>query len=455
MYITEYIYDRIRQKHESYKHYSFSVKESIALATFFDLAQEFESIQDLYILCVAVPNVFFGSEARLYMIEPKLEAIVLVSSSEDSGANLEGPPPDDISPHDEPYYTGRESLVLTIRGNKMLIDQLPVHLDNDVIGFLEVLSGEKLDKHRELFFEKYANRIGFNVHNRFLGEKNIEHLKFISTLVADIEHNIIVPNMIYKLFLKHLKSKIVRNEEIEGLFTGYLERGEIDSDKFKQFCAEMSEVNNGLKDDFMNLEKHYKNMSLFLETLLRRSHFDEGRLILRTKPCHVKNDIIVPQLERFAERFVQMGILVDDSLSFVPEEELISVVDIGLMAQVYANLFSNALKYTDEVVTDGGETKKFLTYGYEVIRDFFGDGKDGVKYNVYSTGPHIRQEERESIFEEGVKGSNTAGRPGTGHGLAFIRNIIELHGGVVGYEAKQYGNNFYFILPVKPVSAEN
>jgi signal transduction histidine kinase len=205
----------------------------------------------------------------------------------------------------------------------------------------------------------------------------------------------------------------------------------------------------------MNLEKHYKNMSLFLETLLRRSHFDEGRLILRTKPCHVKNDIIVPQLERFAERFVQMGILVDDSLSFVPEEELISVVDIGLMAQVYANLFSNALKYTDEVVTDGGETKKFLTYGYEVIRDFFGDGKDGVKYNVYSTGPHIRQEERESIFEEGVKGSNTAGRPGTGHGLAFIRNIIELHGGVVGYEAKQYGNNFYFILPVKPVSAEN
>lgn len=38
-------------------------------------------------------------------------------------------------------------------------------------------------------------------------------------------------------------------------------------------------------------------------------------------------------------------------------------------------------------------------------------------------------------------------KPGTGHGLTFIKNAIEMHGGVVGYEATQYGNNFYFIIP--------
>ena len=32
-------------------------------------------------------------------------------------------------------------------------------------------------------------------------------------------------------------------------------------------------------------------------------------------------------------------------------------------------------------------------------------------------------------------------------GLAFIKNAIEMHGGVVGYEATQYENNFYFIIP--------
>ena len=38
-------------------------------------------------------------------------------------------------------------------------------------------------------------------------------------------------------------------------------------------------------------------------------------------------------------------------------------------------------------------------------------------------------------------------KPGTGHGLTFIKNAIEMHGGVVGYEATQYVNNFYFIIP--------
>ena len=444
---SDYIYERIKQKHDSYEKYRFTWKEYFALNAFFDLAQEFDSIQDLYMLCVAVPKFFFEKDARLYLIEPKQGAIVLVSETEGSGEGLYPLPPDDISPHKATYYTTRNSLMLTIHGKKMLTEQLPVNLNDNVIGYLEIFPVKELSEHRELFFEKYANRIGFNIHNRFLVEKNIEHLKFIKTLVTDIEHNVIVPNMVYKLFLKHLKNKISRNVEVERLFAEHLEGEKIDTEMMKGLYLEMSEINQGLKDEFENIEKHYKNMSLFLETLLRRSHFDQGRLVLRTKPCQMKEDVILPQLGRFSERFRHMGIFVDDRLSFIPDEELISVVDVGLMAQVYANLFSNALKYTEEVVADDGKTGKFVTYGREIIKDFFGDGKDGVKYNVYSTGSHIKPEERGKVFEEGFKGSNTPGKPGTGHGLAFIKNIIELHGGVVGYEPEKFGNNFYFILP--------
>ena len=38
--------------------------------------------------------------------------------------------------------------------------------------------------------------------------------------------------------------------------------------------------------------------------------------------------------------------------------------------------------------------------------------------------------------------------PGTGHGLAFVKQVVEIHGGVAGYEATEEGNNFYFILPL-------
>ena len=131
----------------------------------------------------------------------------------------------------------------------------------------------------------------------------------------------------------------------------------------------------------------------------------------------------------------------------IPDAEVISVVDIGLLSQVYANLFSNALKYTQKVVTDNGDNKKSISYGREIIRDFFGPGKDGLKYNVFSTGAHINPEEREKIFEDGYRGTNIGKSPGTGHGLTFIKNAIEMHGGTFGYEATQYGNNFFFIIP--------
>jgi signal transduction histidine kinase len=447
MYEVEYIYERIKQKQHDYEQYRFMQKEHVALATFFDLSQEFDTITDLYCLYVAIPKAFFNINARLYLIEPKHNAIVLVSKTEDSGHLLYTPPPDDVSPHTTPYYTRNNSMVLTIRGKKLLIDQLPFEIKDDVIGLLEVYPVKDIDKHDELFFEKYANRIGFNVHNRFLAEKNIEHLKFIKTLVADIEHNIIVPNMIYKLFLRNLKNKISKNEVTEKLLTDYLDRGQIDAVSMDRLYSEIAEVNRGLKDEFENIEKHYNTTSLFLETLLRRSHFDKGHLVLRTKPCQIKKDIVQPQLERFTERFRQMGITIDDRFSSIPDEEVISVVDVGLIAQVYANLFSNTLKYTEEIITETGESKKYISYGREVIKDFFGQGKDGIKYNVFSTGPHIKTEEREKIFEDGYQGSNAAGKPGTGHGLAFIKNIVELHGGVVGYEPTNYGNNFYFILP--------
>lgn len=239
----------------------------------------------------------------------------------------------------------------------------------------------------------------------------------------------------------------MENKGIEEALTDYLSQQEQEDPGLYDILKRMIEVNFGLNTEQENIERHYQNMSLFIETLFRRSHFDQGRLVLRTKPCNMKRDVVQPQLDRYHERFHAMGISIDDRMSGIPEKEVVNVVDVGLIAQVYANLFSNALRYTDEVITDSGERMKYIAYGSEVIKDFFGPGKDGVKYNVFNTGPHIAEEERAKIFEEGYRGSNAANKSGTGHGLAFIKNVVELHSGTAGYEATQYGNNFYFTLP--------
>jgi signal transduction histidine kinase len=443
----KHILERTEAKKGDYQRYNFTQKENDALKTFFDLAQEFDDINNFYKLCVSVPKSFFDREASLYIVDPKLNALVLIATTDARGQQLNTPPPVVVSPAEQPYYTDRESLVLTIRGKEPLIEKLPFEVKDDVLGLLEIYPVKDLGEHRELFFQKYANRIGFNIHNRFLVEKNIEHLKFIRTLVADIEHNIIVPNMVYKLFLRGLRRKIEKNIAMEGEFFEKSSAGQCDDVCMKSYLKELGDINYGLTGELENIEKHYKNMSLFIETLFRKSHFDQGRLTLRTKPCNMKKGVVGPQLERYIEQFKRMGISVDDRFSGIPDAEIITVVDVGLIAQVYANLFSNAVKYTQEIVTDTGQTKKYMSYGHEIIKDFFGPGRDGVKFNVFSTGPHIDIEESEKLFDEEYRGSNTFGKPGTGHGLSFIRNAVEIHGGVAGYEATQYGNNFYFILP--------
>jgi len=443
----EYILDRIREKQNAYQNYNFTQKENDALKTFFDLAQELDNIQDFYKLCVAIPKKYFNINSYLYIVDPKTNSLSLLAKTDKEGHNMRTAPPDDIKPGEHPYYAGDNNLVLTIRGKQPLIDKLPFPVKDDVLGLLVIYPVQSLGEHRELFFQKYANRIGFNIHNRFLVEKNIEHLKFIKSLVADIEHNIIVPNMVYKLFLRGLRKKIEKNLEMEHLFQDKSSAGLCDETCMQNFINELHDINYGLTTELENIEKHYKNMSLFIETLFRKSHFDQGRLTLRTKPCNMKKDVVQPQLDRYIDQFKAMGIELNDQFSGIPDAEIITVVDIGLIAQVYANLFSNAVKYTREITTNEGEIKKYISYGYELVKDYFGPGKDGVKFNVFSTGPHLSEEDRGKIFDEEFRGSNTMNKPGTGHGLAFIKNAVEIHGGIAGYESTYYGNNFYFILP--------
>jgi signal transduction histidine kinase len=445
------MFSRVEDKKRDYVRYDFSDVQDSVLKSFFDLAQEFESLEDLYRVCVAVPKAHFGLDTNLYLNHKKRQTLVLIcTSTEGYLGSPDKLPPAVIEASNEAFIED-ESLFTPILG-KMVIEELEnTEEKQELLGMLEISPGSDLTTDEQFFFQKYANRIGYSLYNRILSQSNIEHLKFIDSLVADIEHNVIVPNMAFRLFLRRLHGKIRKNREIESMLREKCKElaagGSLDYDWQEQMMAEFQEVNRGLAEEFGNIEEHNRNVSLFIESLFRRSHFQEGRFIPRKRRCNFKKQIVEPQLERFRERFAAQGIAIDDQLGGVPDESVVAVVDVGLIAQVYANLFSNALKYTRVAQDVDGVEKKFMAYGQEIVRDYFGSGKDGLKFNVFSTGPHIPPEERERIFEDGYRGSQVGGAPGTGHGLSFVRRAVEIHEGVVGYEPTPIGNNFYFILP--------
>lgn len=449
------IYGRVREKKERYQRYNFERLQEEAFATFFDLAQEYTTIENLYQISVAVPKEFFGLESRLYVLDPKTSQLEKVCTSHECLVTREDRFLFNIYLSEEPYET-EESCVFPIHGNLALTHWVPFHEQSRILGMFEIYPKEKIDAKSRFFFEKFTNRIGYNLHQKLLVQQNVEHIKFINHLVSDINHNVISPNLYYKLFLIRLK-KILNTyceeqERLRAVILGLQEDNEALAQELSEIYRAFSANSDTLEEERNALSKHYEHTSLFLETLLRREHFVKGTYVLKKQPCNFRTEIIGPLLDRYIPIFHKKGIAVDNQLKDTSEEELTLFVDKGLISQVFDNFFSNAAKYTHEVKDRLGNEVNLFSCNRRILRDYFGKGVDGVRFDIYTTGKPLSQDEAAKVFEEGFRAPSAGGESGTGHGLHFVRTVVEIHGGQVGCEPQKCGNLFYFILPVqKPV----
>ena len=441
---------RISEKIADYENYSFSKIEDCSLKTFFDLAQEFDHPYEFYCICVLIPKIFFNYESVLYLAQ-KNGSLKMVCHTWDIYNDPPGLKWDIPDYYEEPVIKDH-SFFIPIKGNIAQIDDLPQYSDKRILGIFEIYSDSGLSKKKKFFLEKYVNRIGFQLHNRMIHEKNKEHLMFIHNLVNDIGHNIIVPNMYYKLFFRRMKGKLDRAKALGAELLkisseNSREHGNSTCREIARLGEELDYINGSMDEQFQQILSHYEQTSLFLETLLRRSHFEHGHYVIEPKLLNVYDKIIQPQLSRYQTRLQEKNIGIDNRISATPGQEVMVVADIGLISQAYANLFSNTVKYTREVFDMHGKASKFISFWIDTSKDFFGDGKDGVKFNMFSTGPHLSPEDAKGLFQEGYRGKNVEDEYGTGHGLQFIKEVVELHGGKAGYEPVPMGNNFFFILP--------
>jgi signal transduction histidine kinase len=450
---------RVRDKIKDHVRYDFSPLQNNLLKSFFDLVQEYDRLDDFYRICVVVLLESMQVESALYIIDSEGKQLKLVCNSQEGIIRESRSVPTGIYLTDQPYKTEHSYVVPIYRkppqdspqtNNIASPDQQPWQGDITILGMFEISPLEKLTDADLFFLRKYANRIGFRLHNRLLAQQNIHHLKFINSLVMDIEHNVIIPNMYFKHLFNQLRKKIGELQELETEMMELKKTAEVSDEACSTLIDKLSDLRGNLLGYQQEMMKHHANVSLFLESLFRREHFERGHLVLRPKLCRVEKEIILPQLGQYKSR-LEANMIAVDRPTGMDEEEIPIMVDKGLLAQVYANLFSNAVKYTEEIVDDEGGNRKVVAYGREIFDDYFGPNQRGVKFNVFTTGQHLSEEEVIALFSEGYRGPNSQDKPGTGHGLSFIKHVIELHGGQVGYEATGQGNNFYFIIPLPAI----
>jgi signal transduction histidine kinase len=114
--------------------------------------------------------------------------------------------------------------------------------------------------------------------------------------------------------------------------------------------------------------------------------------------------------------------------------------DADLLSRVFANLISNALKYSS-ANTD--------------VSVSMNSGQDRVNVVIEDHGYGIPAEDIERIFEKfyRVPRLQDADVPGTGLGLTFVREIVELHGGTITVQSvPRTGSVFTVCLPCGPQS---
>jgi signal transduction histidine kinase len=196
----------------------------------------------------------------------------------------------------------------------------------------------------------------------------------------------------------------------------------------EQMFGELNERQLAYVDDVLEAGKHLLSL---INDVLDLAKIEAGRTDLELSSVAIP-EILSSAVSMLSERAGSGGI----ALAFDTEPKEITITaDERRVRQIVFNLVSNAVKFTP-------------SGGHVDISALAQDGR--VEVAVTDTGPGIRPEDIETIFEEFEQSAAGHQAEGTGLGLPLSRKLVELHGGRLWVESEPgKGSTFRFTLPVR------
>lgn len=159
-----------------------------------------------------------------------------------------------------------------------------------------------------------------------------------------------------------------------------------------------------------------------VQDLLLLAHDEPGRMTLRTAEWRI---------EPLVENAIISSMIGRDGVKTEIEPNLSAVVDADRVQQILVNLFSNARRY-------GGD--RCLVAARTV--------QDRLVIEVHDSGPGVPKKYELTIWDRFERGPNryNAVVPGTGIGLAMVKNIAIAHGGRTSYRRSERLGGACFVV---------
>jgi PAS domain S-box-containing protein len=185
------------------------------------------------------------------------------------------------------------------------------------------------------------------------------------------------------------------------------------------------------------IERQLQLMTNLVDDLLDVSRVTRGTLTLKKQLIDAREavsrgiEIASPLIEQKGHRL---------TVSLAPEPLRIDG-DLSRLTQAFANLLTNAAKYTDA----GGHIQVTLAHA-----------ADHVVAQIRDDGTGIAVELLPKIFDLFVQGSSTSERTGggLGLGLTLVRSVVQLHGGSVHAHSDGPGTGSTFTVSLPAVVRE-
>ncbi len=189
-------------------------------------------------------------------------------------------------------------------------------------------------------------------------------------------------------------------------------------------AAEQQEIMEGLMASSEKIVKLAKEITdvIISEDLTQKLNFRTGKLDEIIRSVYLQN------LAYAESKKIK---LLNKSSNLLPPAK----IDFDKIEEAIDNYVNNAIKYSPE----GSEV---------IIKSYF--NPDFITVEVTDTGPGIREEDLQRIFDKGVILENkpTGDETRNGIGLWIVKHIIEQHGGKVWVKSKVgVGSSFGFDIP--------